>query len=246
MAKVKFGAIVTDLRNKVGGHVYSKNRYGAYTRSYKTTLTSNTPAQIVAKSRLSSISATWKTLTDDQRTAWNNAVSNFRHTDVFGSIINPSGFDLYIRLNCNLDQVGVALLSLPPVPAEILTLTNVSITADGTAPLVALVFGSSPVPAGYAIVLSATNNISPGISYVKNLVRGIAVLDAGTTSIYDATTAYLAKYSSITNGYRLSVSLVTVNKSTGQKSPPYFATCIIGTGIGLDFNQALDTGIPLG
>ncbi len=245
MAKIKFGAVVTDMRNKVGSQVFSRNRYGPYTRSFKTTLSSNTASQVTVRNRLGSFAAAWKVLTQDERDSWNSAVDNFRHSDIFGDIVSPSGFDLYVKLNCNLDQIGNSPLTIPPVPLQLPTIQNFLIAAESTTPQVLITFDGSAISSDYSLVVMATACISPGKRYVKNLLRQIAVIAPSVGVPYDITTAYLAKFSSILSTQRISMSIITVSKISGQKSIPFYATCIVGGVAGLDFNQALDTGIPL-
>ncbi len=245
MAKIKFGAIVTDMRGKVGSQVFSKNRSGAYARSFKVNVLSATPAQVTTRNRLAGFSAAWRGLTQGQRDSWNGNVEAFKHTNVFGSIINPSGFDLYVKLNCNLDQVGVAALSTAPLPGVSANVGSVGIVADNVAPNFLVSFDASPVPAGHFLVLSATACISPGINYVKNRLRQIVILPVATASPYNGYADYIAKFLNLIASQRVSVSIVAVNNVTGQKTKPLYATTIVAGSSGLDFDQALDTGIPL-
>ena len=54
--KIKFGAIVVDGRNKIGGHVMSKNRAGAYMRTKVSPVNPRSLDQMSVRSRLSAIS----------------------------------------------------------------------------------------------------------------------------------------------------------------------------------------------
>lgn len=227
MAKVKFGAIVTDMRNKVGGQVFSKNRYGAYTRSFKLNVPSNTPAQIATRTRLSNQSTAWRNLTDDQRNGWNQAVANFLHTDVFGSIIKPSGFDLFVKLNCNLDQVGESPLTIPPTPGVLMNVKTFSVANAINIPVLTINADNSLLTSDYKLVVSATAPISPGKNYVKNLLREIAVLPFDTVFPYDITSEYVSKFTTLTGGQRVSLSIIGVNTVTGQKTAPLYTTTIV-------------------
>ena len=84
--KIKFGAIVTDGRGKIGGHVASKNRSGAYMRTKVTPSNPNTASQSQARSILASASQNWRNLTDSQRKAWNNAVSDWDNSSYISKI----------------------------------------------------------------------------------------------------------------------------------------------------------------
>src|SRR3546814_3353017 len=45
ISKVKFGALMTDARGKLGGHVFSKNRAGSYLRTKVTPVNQQTSYQ---------------------------------------------------------------------------------------------------------------------------------------------------------------------------------------------------------
>jgi len=57
--KIKFGAIVVAGSGKIGGHVASKNRGGAYLRTKVTPTNPNSPAQAGARALLASLSTGW-------------------------------------------------------------------------------------------------------------------------------------------------------------------------------------------
>lgn len=245
MAKIKFGAIVTDMRGKVGSQVFSKNKSGAYVRSQKVNVVSSTADQVTVRNRLVSFSQGWRSLNQSDRDAWNNAVDSFRHTNVFGNVINPSGFDLYVKLNFNLDQVGIAPLTLPPLPGLVQNVSSLAVFSESVSPSIFVAYDNSSLSSDHKLILSATACISTGINYVKNRLRVIRVIDLSEVSPLNVSVEYLAKFISITASTRISVSMIGINTVTGQKSSPLSASCIVGNEAGLDFNEALDTGIPL-
>lgn len=116
MAKVKFGMMAVDMRNKLGGQVFSKNRGGAYIRTKVTPANAQTSFQTAVRAILTFFAQSFRTLTAAQILAWNNAVSDFTGTDIFGDVRTPSGINLYIRLNANLAKVGEPAISDPPLP----------------------------------------------------------------------------------------------------------------------------------
>jgi len=65
--KIKWGAIVVDGRNKIGGHVASKNRAGAYLRTKVTPVNPNTGYQAGVRNTLSTLSSGWRALEEAQR-----------------------------------------------------------------------------------------------------------------------------------------------------------------------------------
>src|SRR5689334_14742391 len=102
MGKIKLGSIVVDIRGKVGGHVYSKNRGGSYMKNKVTPSNPQTSSQTSIRAVFTSLSQGWRDLTNDERLQRESAVQGFARTDVFGDVKNPTGNTLYIRLNMNI------------------------------------------------------------------------------------------------------------------------------------------------
>lgn len=225
--KMKFGAIVVDGRGKIGGHVASKNRGGAYLRTKVTPSNPQTSFQAAARNRLTSLSQGWRGLTQAQRNAWNAAVGNFTSTDIFGDIKSPSGINLYVKLNANLDEVGVTAISTPPLPDAVEPVLTVSPTVAVTATQVDIAFTPTPVPANTAFIVRATAQVSPGKNFLKNEYRDIAVLDAAATSPADLSTEYTNRFGSLVEGQKIGWALIPVNKTTGQKGQAVTAEVIV-------------------
>lgn len=217
--KLKFGAIVTDGRGKIGGHVASKNRAGAYLRTKVTPSNPNTVAQAQARGILGSLSQGWSQLTDSQRQGWNNAVKEWGTTDIFGDIKNPSGINLFVKLNANLVSVGLPQVSDVParseVPAVVVTLAVYRISTD----TISFGFDSTLADAHIALV-RATPRLSAGVSFVKSQFRVI-----GYENVVDDALALVGSYSqkfgvpSVGANVYASVQFVLSNgqKTTEQK-----------------------------
>ena len=170
--KLKFGAIITDGRGKIGGHVASKNRAGAYLRTKVTPSNPNTVAQMQARSILASLSQTWQSLTDSQRSGWNDAVQEWGTTDIFGDIKKPSGINLFVKLNANLVSIGSPhILDVPrkmEIPKVIISSGTLSIATDD----VSIYFDNSNAN-GQTALVRATPTLSNGVSFVKSQFRVI-------------------------------------------------------------------------
>jgi hypothetical protein len=215
--KIKWGSIVTDGRNKLGGQVYSKNASGSYVRNKVTPVNPSSASQVTVRSRFSTISQEWRALTTAQIAAWNAAVSDFKKTDIFGDVQNPSGFNLYQKLNNNLDNIGVAHISDPPSPGSTATFDTLSIAAaNGAQTLVATVTPGT-LPASQSVIISATPGVSNGKSFVKSEFRQIQVVGSVTAGSISLTAAYIAKFGTIPEaGMRIFVQTQFVNATTGQ------------------------------
>ena len=225
--KVKFGALIVDGRGKVGGHVMSKNRAGAYMRTKVTPVNPRTSFQVIARQRLSTLSAAWASLGDPNRLAWNNAVDLWKSTNIFGDIKHPSGFNLFQRLNNNLAQIGVAQINTPPLPAAIGAWPTFSFIPDNTGTMV-VTFAPTPVPAGFAVLINGTAPCSPGIKNANARFRRITSLAAAVATGVDIQVAYQAKFGAIAPiGDRVFLRAKYINIATGQTGGNVEATAII-------------------
>lgn len=225
--KIKWGALVTDGRNKIGGQVASKNRYGAYMRTKVTPVNPATAYQVNARQRFATLSAAWRGLAAAQIIAWNNAVGDYARTDIFGDLRNPTGFNLYQRLNNSLVNVGVTALSSPPLPGSVTNFTSLSVAAASGAGTLTITFAAA-IAATEKILVFGTPAISPGISFVKSEFRQYDVLTSADTSPLSSETEYETKFGSIgAAGQKIFIKLVPVLVATGQQGLPIMASAII-------------------
>ena len=226
--KMKWGALVVDGRGKIGGQVASKNRSGAYLRTKVTPVNPRSASQITVRNRLSGLSQGWRGLTAANRAAWNSAVSDFAKTNIFGDLVNPTGFSLYNRLNNNLLRIGESALSTPPAPASIDDIVIGALTAAAAAGTVSLAYTAS-AGSGSEIEVYATPPLSAGVSFVKTEYRLIGSFTSDTASPFDAATAYVAKFGSITGaaGQKVFFQTKAINNTTGQAGVPQSTSAVI-------------------
>ena len=192
MAKIKWGMFVVDGHGKVGGHVLAKNRNGSYVRTKVTPSNPQTTAQIAQRVVLSAFSQSWRNLPESSRLAWNGAVDQFSRTDIFGDIRNPTGKNLYTKLNINLSDIGFSAITLPPLPTSPDPLLECTLTSVGG--VVKVDFTPSPVGTSTTVEVYATPSLSTGKYFVKSEYRKIGIIPSCTSAIVDITNDYVAKF----------------------------------------------------
>lgn len=227
MARIKFGAMMVDARGKLGGHVFSKNRGGAYLRTKVTPSNPQTPDQVAQRATLANASSNWKSLTETQRLAWNEAVTQYSTTNIFGDIVNPSGSVLHTRLNINVALAGGSALTAPPLPMGVDTVQGVSAVATAGTPNVTLSWTSGAVPTGHVMVVEATTQMSPGIFNASNKFRVIGTLPAATATGEDITAIYNAKFGTLVAGQKLFVRAKLIRIATGEVSVAVSSSVIV-------------------
>lgn len=225
--KAKFGMMMVDGRGKLGGHVLSKNRGGAYARTKVSPINAQTAFQTAARSTLTYFAQSFRTLTAAQILAWNGATNDFKGTDVFGDIKTPSGINLYVKLNANITNIGGVAIATPPLPQNVPQLTGVVVTAAAGAATVSINTDQATVGAGTRLLVEATSPQSPGKSFVKSEFRVIGASATNAAFPLAEGANYTAKFGALVSGQKLFVRITSIDLLTGIASLPQTAFCSI-------------------
>jgi len=228
MAKVKFTAVVADMRNKLNGSVFARNRGGAYVRTKVTPLNPQSVRQVAARNLLTSLAQGFRSLTQEQITAWNEAVSQWQTTDIFGDLVSPTGLALYVRLNSNISNGGGSLISNPPAPVGAAALADLQLSAAVTGDVFDLIFDHCAVPSDHSMYVESTAMLSPGINNANSRFRYIDYFTSGTTSPVDAFSTQTAKFGALVAGQKVYVRAKLINVVTGEVSLALKASAIVG------------------
>lgn len=207
--KVKFGAIVTDGRGKLGGHVFSKNRSGNYMRTKVTPVNPQTTFQQNQRSALATLSSGWSGLTNAERDAWNAAVGDFQKTDIFGDLKSPTGKNLYTGLNRNLLNAAQAIITVPPIPASIAGINITAATyAIGLGTFDIITTGGA---VGTFVQVWATPPMSLGTTFIKNQLRLLESVAGAVDATIDPFASYNTRFGAPPIGANVHVALKVVN-----------------------------------
>lgn len=216
MASIKFGNVVVDMRGKISGNVYSKNKGGAYSRVRVVPNNPQTVYQTAKQSILTSLSQAWRGLTAANRLSWTRAVDNYKRINRIGGQILLSGNALYVSLNKNLADVGISANAAAPAPESVDTVTVSTFVMDTTAQTAVLTLGGA-VPANTSIKIFMTGTLSAGINSPGTKLRQLTYASATDGPGITLTTEYLARFGAIgAAGSKIFYSLVPVNATTGQ------------------------------
>ena len=216
MAKVKFGMMMTDARGKLGGQVFSKNRAGSFVRTKVTPANPNTQAQSQARALFSAISQQWSSLTQQVRDSFDAAVQDWARTDIFGDLRNPTGKNLFQRLNNQAQAAGLPpVVTLPAkleMPDAIVSSADISVSGES------IDLQGVDTSATTQIVVFATGALSAGTKSAKNRLRQIYASAGNTFTDTDVWTAYVDKYGAPEVGQNIQIGVKYVLAS-GQASP---------------------------
>jgi hypothetical protein len=214
--KIKYGAGIVDGSGKLNGWVASKNRGGSYMRTKVTPLNPSTSAQQNARGILGSLSTQWSQLTESQRLSFNNAVGDFSRTDIFGDIRNPSGINLFVKLNTNLINTAQQQITSAPAKEEILFSPIDAVTMDVSGQTATIQLQNGNLD-GARVLVFATPTLTNGTTFVKNRLRSIGVFIVGD-DVIDFASGYADKYGAFALGANIVVGFRVIT-ATGQASP---------------------------
>lgn len=216
---IKWGSIVVNGRGKLGGHVFSKNRGGNYVRTNQTPTNPRTVFQQSGRGVFTQLTQNWSSISDAERTSWNNAVENFTKTDVFGDQRKLSGKSLYVSLNKERLLMGDTIINTAPTPQDIFVPDFLGIQWDrggqNITVQINLVGGGQNFD---RVVLTATPVVSDGTTFIANK---LVVLETGTdiANAGDLYQTYIERFGEPALGNKVFFGVYTIN-GVGQRSAP--------------------------
>lgn len=117
MAIYKPGPAVAEIRGKIGGVVFARNKGGLYMRNFAAPTQGQFPARETAKANFGTNANAWNSLTDVQRAGWDNYGNQVGSTNSLGEIHPLTGLAAFIRSNSLLLLAGEsAVEDAPSVP----------------------------------------------------------------------------------------------------------------------------------
>ena len=214
------GIAIGAASGSVGGTTFSRNRYGVYTRTRAIPVNPNTQAQQNARSRLSTYSALWQSLTAAQRLAWKAWSGQNPITDSLGQqqILSPQV--AYVGLNCRLHMAGDTAIDEPPITPAAAGLTSLTGTWDIGAGTFLASFTPTPLAANERLWCQACVVDSAGISYVANLLRNVSIEAAATATDVDLENAIEAVFGALQAGQTVHIWCSVFDDESGLLSVP--------------------------
>ena len=222
-------SILSAASGKLGGVVASHNRSGQYLRKHSVPTQPRTAAQTIVRGQLRAISSSFRSLTSDQVAAWNALGATVTLKNKLGTSFHPTGQQLYVSCNKNLQLIGITtLLSDAPSVPTLPSITTFSITPHSTANVVDgfTIAVTSGDLTGYALILRASSVQSTGRTFLgKSAFRTLAGYNPASGLPTLINSLYTDKFGPLPgNGY-VGMELKIVDPSSGFASSAVKATC---------------------
>jgi hypothetical protein len=224
--KIKFSALVSDMRGKLNGSVLTKNRAGSAMRNKITGSNKRTFGQVLARANFSYLVLVFTALAQATQYIWNTFAESVNVTNVFGDSFKLTGQNFYVKYNSLRMLCGLAKSDTLPSSTRVLLPTALDIDTISAASGLKLKF-TSTFPTGTLVAIFATRQMNHGRNPNKSDYRFIGyITDAFATG--DAITSeYVAKFGALVAGKKISFFVKAVNAA----GYPIFLPTPFATGI---------------
>ena len=220
MAKVHFSAAISEMRNKLGGSVYARNRYGAYVRNYVATIPPNTVYQLDMQAVFALVSGSWKTITGNQRELWRQATLRVVRKDVFGKQSYLTGAQYFNKLNIDFYLANTALLYEPPILREMPLFSGLQVSLNVAMSELFIDLSENNLTNEYVLNVRATSAQSQGAIFFKNKYYSIGMIMDASALPVNMYIDYIAKYVGFVSGTRVGIQVYAIDSLTGLRSSP--------------------------
>lgn len=220
MAKILFGVGVADARGKLGGHVFSKNRFGAYIRQKVSPSQPRSASQMEVRAAFGGFSKSWtRDLDDSQRQGWISLAASIPRPDKFGNPQVLTGLQMYQSVNRNLGTIAKQRMDNPPNNLQVQAPATVSLVATVAGDVFTVSWTPQTLDPHMHIAVDATPPMSAGKSFFGPFLS-LLFADPNDSSgaPLDLFTAYHDAFGQLQEGQRIGVDAYIINDLNGAAS----------------------------
>lgn len=114
MALIKPSGLVTSFSGKLGGSILAQGKNGNYIKQNAYSQQPYTPGQSVRRTKMGLITQIWRTLSPTERASWQGEIVNYPYIDRFGDTQYYTAFQLFNKLNLNLQVANITANTTAP------------------------------------------------------------------------------------------------------------------------------------
>lgn len=215
MATIKMSGIgIVEARGKLGGSVFGKNKSASVIRKYTKPNNPRTNRQLSQRANFSYIANLWRGLTTALMESWNQAAASgeWPVTNKVGDKSQPSGIQLFARLNNTLKAIGSPYIDAPPLKVSFTGIQLGALTITGAAMTLAY---TEDLAGTETLQIFASPGASAGVSRPSNFK-----LIATSTAIspINLFSGYTSVFGTPVAGQKVFVRVEIIAQETGQRS----------------------------
>jgi hypothetical protein len=173
-----------------------------------------------------SVNARWRTLTEEQRTAWRTAAKTKNTVPRLGQSGPLTGSQLFAKINCTLAALGASQVDAPPPFPQFLVNPVGALSITNVGGVISLKLGCAGQPTENTTV-RASAPCSQGLAYSEDY-RILGLLPVPAQGSCDITNLYKTRYGSPAIGTKV---FVRVNQNIdGWEDVPVETSAIVPAG----------------
>jgi len=227
-AKIQYGALVTELKGKIGGTVFQSGRYGFQARNKPAPNRTASYNQSIVRGSILAVSKAWRDLTESERLAFDAIAPSWPAVDAFGNAMLLTGYNVFCKTNFWNWALSGAINSTASLPSALWSPTSISLSIAVGAATFDLTFAPSPVDTSCEAIIYLSGQVSAGRTAPPSNMRGVGSYPAGTVTPIDLTSLYSAKSGTFpTAGNRVFVGVQAVSTVNGTAGPIMYASTIV-------------------
>jgi hypothetical protein len=194
----------------LGGQTSSHNRAGQYRRARRApTQPVGTGRRGIIRAAFGAASSGWSGITDAQRAAWASYADGTPYTDALGQSIRLTGHQMFVAVNTQLQNCGVAINPVPPISNVTIapTVSGVTLTHLGVGTLTLNAGGL----ATDFVLIAFSKPQGAGRSFVGNYWQESHILaNVVTATLFGPT--FVAQFGAVNVGQKVFYKLTPVNQ----------------------------------
>lgn len=230
MALILLGGGVSDIRGSIGGTVFSKNRYGSYTRNRTIPVDPGSLAQTKIRLVMGQIRDAWfNTATAAQRAAWATYAGNVSVQNRLGQSITLTGWNMFSRTNASLLYNDLALIVDAPTEFSLAEQdSTLAITVSEATQLISVAFDDTMTwcdEDDAQLLIYASRPQNETVNYFKGPYR-IAGAIAGDSGTPPTSPTTIAVPFPVVEGQKVFVQ-ARILRADGRLSAPFRVGCTV-------------------
>jgi hypothetical protein len=207
----------------IAGTTSSHNRAGQYTRNRRSPVQPvGTGRRAFIRAAFSASSKAWQALSAINQAGWTSYAASHPVTDALGQSILLTGHQMFVAVATQLQNVGAALPTVPPVSAAVFAAGAPTFTVVHSAAITL-----TPTGLGGAsdfLLYSFSAPVSPGVSFQKTFWQAGHVAGNSVAAIV-ATTVYTTQFGPVAAGQKVFCKVTPVNQY-GVTGTPNIITAV--------------------
>jgi len=220
MAKIMLGSLAGAISGGLGNDVFSHGRHGYYVRRRVVPTKTMNANTLNVQNILTICARYWGLLDPQEQTAWGTWASAHPITDRLGQKQVLFGAGAYNQLNCRLLRAGDTAILTPPTASPPAPLTTLSAVLDASAHTAILTTAPNPLGANNRLWIEAAIVNSPGVNYMENAFKLIAVSAKNQATGYGFGTALELRFGTLLTTEKYQIRVSVMDSTTGLLSGP--------------------------